>query len=78
MADRWNFGTPKKGQAPIKRNSLRTIRNGREWTGFWEQDGDKLLVCSAYGSRSEPIGRRTNLEARAVSLFAEILDHPDL
>jgi hypothetical protein len=31
---------------------------GRKWSGTWEVDGKDVLVCSAWGSDREPIGRR--------------------
>jgi hypothetical protein len=56
MATRWNFGMPAKGSVPIDRHKLSVKHAGKFWTGYWELEGDKLQVCSAYGSRTVKAG----------------------
>jgi hypothetical protein len=71
--DHWAYVPPPDQRAP-ERHKLSVRRNGRLWSAHWELQDGKLYVCSAYGSRTEPIGRQKNLEARAEALFSEILD----
>lgn len=53
-------------------------RAGKAWNGFYVIEpaapgGKRLLVCSAYGSRAEPLGRKQPGRL-AERLLGEILD----
>lgn len=73
MAKHWNFGSPKRGSVVIDRHKLSVRHAGKVWNGHWELDGDKLLVCSAYGSRSADAGPEDGRSAKAEALLAEIV-----
>lgn len=74
MSKHWNFGTPKRDAPRIAYRDVRITRAGRTWTATWHTDGEKLYVSSAYGSRTEPVGRSKNLANRATELLSEIID----
>ncbi len=76
MATRRDHGAyvPPAGERAAERHKLSLKRQCRTWNGHWEIEGDMLHVCSAYGSRTEAIGKRKDLRARAEALFADILD----
>jgi hypothetical protein len=65
---------PTTGRPPIKRKSLSVQHKGRHWVGFWEEHDGKLLVSSAYGDHSEPVGHRLHLDSRAIHLFERIVE----
>ncbi len=74
MAQTWNFGTPKRGEAHPQIKDVRVQRNGRTWTASYHVEGGKLNVWGAWGSRSEPVGRTKDLKKRAEALLTNILD----
>jgi hypothetical protein len=73
MAKQWNFGMPAKGSVRVERHKVSVKHAGQTWNAHWELDGDKLIVCSAYGSRSAPSGPDTDRPALAEALLAEIV-----
>jgi hypothetical protein len=73
MTKQWNSWMPAKGSVPVKRHKLTLTVGGRVWTGHWEVEGDKLQVCSAYGSRTAPAAPEKTRVARVEALFAEIV-----
>lgn len=68
----YHFG-PKRGSERIVRHPISVTLGDRAWSGSWEIEDGRLIVSSAYGSRAEPIGRRKNLEPRAMALLGEIV-----
>lgn len=73
MAGRRGF-LPPKGSVPIERHKVMVHRGGRDWNGSWEVEDGRLIVSSAYGSRSEPAGAPEERPARAEALLRDILD----
>lgn len=51
---------------------IRIDHANRTWSGTWEMDGKDVVVCSAYGSDREPVGRRKP-ELLAAKLLKEIV-----
>lgn len=68
----WYY-VPPPGQR-VRRESIQIARGGRQWTGSWTVEGDRLYVDSAYGSRTAQAGRDKGRAARAEALLAEIVD----
>lgn len=58
----------------ISPKDVRIVRDGQRWTASYHTEGDKLLVWSAWGSRTEPVGETKDLAVRAMVLLGEILD----
>ena len=73
MGRSWNFGRLKQGVPQLAVRGVRIKRVGQIWTATYHTEGDRLHVSSAWGSRSEPIGRTTDLGARATVLLNEIV-----
>ena len=46
--------------------------NGQRYGGWWELDGEDVLVSSAYGSKRRPLGRR-KAEVVAKEMLEEIV-----
>jgi hypothetical protein len=67
-------GLPKRGATRISPRDVRIERDGKRWTASWHVEDDRLLVWSAWGSRTEPVGPTTDLGSRARALLTEILD----
>lgn len=68
------FGMPARGQPRHSIRDVRVVRDGQRFTASWHVEDGKLLVWSAWGSRSEPVGKTTGLAARATVLLGEIID----
>lgn len=73
MTSRWNFGRPANGATIVERHKLSVRAGGQVWNGHWEVEGEKMHVCSAYGSRTISAGPETTRAARAEGLLAEIV-----
>lgn len=68
------FGTPKRGASRISPKDVRIIRGGQRFTASYHIDDGQLHVWSAWGSRTEPVGRTKDFKARAEVLLGEIVD----
>ena len=69
-----HFGMLAKGTPLVSYRDVRVTRGGKTWTASWHVDEGKLFVSSAYGSRTEPVGRRKNLGDRAEQILGEIIE----
>lgn len=55
MARSWNFGRPKKGAPIVAYRDVRLQHAGKVWTASYHVDDSRLVISSAWGSRSEPV-----------------------
>lgn len=77
MARSWNFGMPKKGAARVAYRDVRVERDGRPWTASYHiDDKSRLVISSAWGSRSEPVSpdlSQETLDERARGLLDRLI-----
>lgn len=69
-----HFGMPARGAKRQSIRDVRIVRDGQRWTASWHVDDGRLVVWSAWGSRSEAAGNTKDLAARATALLGEIVD----
>jgi hypothetical protein len=69
-----HFGSPVRGAKRQSIRDVRIVKDGQRWTASWHVEEGNLLVWSAWGSKSEPVGKTTELAARATVLLGEIID----
>jgi hypothetical protein len=50
------FIMPRRGAPRVRPKDVRINYRGHVWTASWHVDDDQLMVCSIYGSRTEPVG----------------------
>jgi hypothetical protein len=57
----------------VKRNGVRVKLGGRDYSGLYEIEGGKIVVMSAYGSRSAKAVSPSKRNAQAERLLEEIV-----
>lgn len=65
---------PAKGTPHVSYRDVRIVRDGRTWTATWHVTDGTLYVSSAWGSKSEPVGRTRDMAKRATALLTDMVD----
>ena len=81
MARSWKFGKPKKGAPLVAYRDVRVKRAGKVWTGSYHVDDERLVISSAWGSRSEPVSPNLPIDTlndRARGLLDQLIQERGL
>jgi hypothetical protein len=57
----------------VQPQAIRIESHGLVWSGSWTVENDKLVVTSAYGSRTTPMGQTDNLDSAAQAVMSAII-----